>query len=168
MLKTRYLRRIRIKRITGKENWIKWKNKIGVIMIRKIPQLAKYEILHEQLHVRFRNMSYKYRRNYITNILEDYIINRGMKVSIKMRVKKILSNSIKSGVFSIKDVENVMLYTTQTTKKMLLLLKPKTCRRLLLTNTTATKIAIQAIYEVMCEELLRVINVLMEEALGQK
>jgi len=155
MLKTKFFRKYKVMKITGKEDSIKARKRIAIMRIRKQPQLTKYAITHELSHLRFRGIKYDIDLD-IVNVVEDYIINQSLPIAIKMKTKKIRSKSLKSYIFTIKDMEIILGFMTQTIRDVFTTLKPE-YKKLMIRRTKIAQAVIRIIATTIQIEVLRLV-----------
>ena len=176
ILKSRYLRGVAIKRITTKVNFVKKSSKkLAIVSVKKEPQHAKYQLLHELSHLRFRHIKYT-KNNDLINLYEDFIINRALPAAIRAKAKKIRKHTKKCNIFDINDM-NIVLWGQLTTNmiKVLSMLTPKACRKIMCKNTSSIKFMIVLAHNILNDEMKRILEAYLDyykqyiqEALGQK
>ena len=138
-----------------------------------MPQLSKYEHTHEFAHLRFINVRYS-RCNNVINLVEDFVINNGLRDAIRRKAKKIRLNSKRCNIFSINDMEIIFGYITPTMRQTLEKLTLRVCRRILCKNTPIEEAIMIIVHSILTIEIAKLtqsyIDYYMQcirEALGQ-
>jgi len=158
--KSKFLRGISIKKITGKKDYCTLLGvRFAVISVRKQPQLSRYQLLHELGHLKFRKQPYTI-FNEAVNLLEDYIINKGLPPAIKLKLKHIRKNSRKCPILNTRTMQYHLYPTplTKNMKKVLSMLSSSLCRKILRNNSPRIRMFVQLAHEILCDELVRIIK----------